>query len=111
MKSWKNLESTAGVDSIINASLENPQVIFKHSTTCPISAMALKRFEGGIANSKLDIHYLDLLKFREVSNYIASKLSVVHESPQALLLSNGKVVYHDSHLDISVDVINKALPA
>ena len=108
MVQWKNLDSEFQLKSIIEDSHSSPQVIFKHSTTCPISSMAKRRLEG---NWSLDInpYYLDLLSYRSISNAIADKLNVRHESPQIILIHNGKAIYNESHLDISVSGLRQSL--
>jgi len=110
MINWKNLESTETLDNIIEDSFNAPQVIFKHSTTCPISGMAKRRLEGGW-DIELSPYYLDLLSFRSISKDIEDRLAVRHESPQILLIKNGKTVYNESHLDISVSSLKESLDA
>jgi len=102
MTEFKTLENIEGVDLAIKASFARPVVIFKHSTTCPISSMAKARVDRAYKGDQIhfDFYHLDLLRFREVSNYIAEKLAVRHQSPQAIVVSNGEVIYHSSHLDI-----------
>ena len=72
--------------------------------------MALNRLESGwdIVDD-IPIYYLDLIQFREVSNYIADKTGVVHQSPQLILIKNGKAVYDSSHNGIQVDQVKTAL--
>lgn len=108
MIQWKNLDSEYQLDSIIEDSHTAPQIIFKHSTTCPISGMAKRRLEGGWS---LNTHpyYLDLLSYRSLSNAVADQFGVRHESPQVIIISNGKAVYNESHLDISVDKLVQTL--
>ncbi|MFT6338397.1 MAG: bacillithiol system protein YtxJ [Saprospiraceae bacterium] len=110
MINWKKLESTATLDSIIEDSFNAPQVIFKHSTSCPISGMAKRRLEG---EWELEVspYYLDLLSYRSISNAIEDKLSVIHESPQIILIVDGKVLYDESHLDISASSLQEILNA
>jgi len=108
MIEWKNLESIAKLDDIIEDSYNSPQIIFKHSTTCPISGMAKRRLEGGW-DIDLSPYYLDLLSFRSVSNAIADKLDVQHQSPQVILIKDGKAVYDESHLDISASTLQESL--
>lgn len=108
MIKWKNLDSTSQLESIIEDSYTAPQVIFKHSTTCPISSIAKSRLEGGW-NLDISPYYLDLLLYRSISNEIESSLGIRHESPQILLIHNGKVTYNESHLDISADKISENL--
>jgi len=108
---WIPLIELNQLDEIIELSQEKPVLIFKHSTRCGISSMALKGFERSydIDAEEIDIYFLDLLRFREISNEIVSKFNVQHQSPQAIVISKGKVVYNDSHYGISVDDIKKAI--
>ena len=109
MLQWNILDSKEQLESIIEESYQKPQVIFKHSTTCPISSMAKRRLEQNwsVATSP---YYLDLIRYRSVSNEIADRLSVIHESPQIILVKDGKAIYDESHLDISVDSLAEVLP-
>ena len=80
-------------------------VIFKHSTRCPISMMAKRRFEMDWDKLPADIplYFLDLIKYRDISNQIALDFHVYHESPQVLLIKAGECVLDQSHGGISVD--------
>ena len=109
--SWKNITSVAQLEAIEQESHATPVIIFKHSTSCPISAMAKNNFEANNNNGKEIYYYLDLLRFRDVSNAIAEKFDVRHESPQVILLKNGEVAHHDSHMAISFDYIQKQITA
>lgn len=98
--SWNDLTTTSEVDNIIHeASKKRPQIIFKHSTRCGISRMALSQFEDNydIPKEAVDAYYLDLLENREVSDYIAEVLNLDHQSPQIILISDGKLVHSESH--------------
>lgn len=106
---WNNLQSQKQIDDAVIASHDRYQVLFKHSTTCPISSMAKMRLESKWDLDNVDAHYLDLLSYRSISNYIAESLSVHHESPQVILLKNGEVIYDSSHLDISVEEIKESI--
>lgn len=110
---WITLETEDQLQKAIEASFQKPVVLFKHSTRCSISSMAKSRLERNwdFSSDDLDIYYLDLIAFRNVSNKIASDLSVEHASPQILVLDKGKVSFHTSHNDISVEAIQSALPA
>ena len=100
---WNSIESVSQIDDILHDSFKFPQVIFKHSTSCSISYMAKMRLDDGNAafKEKFQFHYLDLLRFRNISNEIAERLDVYHESPQVILLHKGEVIYDASHFDIS----------
>ncbi len=102
---WNQLHSLHDVEALIERSRTVPCLILKHSTSCPISAMAKNRLEKqwDIEGDELEPYYLDLLRHRDVSNYIASEFGVRHESPQVLLIKEGSCVHDASHLDIRVD--------
>ena len=99
MKNWKPITDISAVDEIIEASNERTQIIFKDSMTCGISAYAKSRLSEGndLMMDHADFNYLDLLRYRDVSNYIAEVFNVYHQSPQILIVKNGKVTYTASH--------------
>ena len=102
---WHTIISEEQLDTIQEASFHKPQLIFKHSTTCSISKMALSRFERAEAPDSIDFHYLDLLNYRAISNAIAEKFQVHHESPQVILIKNGECTYDESHYGIMMDEV------
>jgi bacillithiol system protein YtxJ len=101
---WEPLESVDQLDNIINNSTIKPKVIFKHSTRCGISRMVLNQFEKGFEKNEDDVTYyfLDLLNFRDVSNAVAEKLNVVHQSPQLIILYNKEILHIESHQGIDI---------
>lgn len=109
---WTALQSEAQIDQIILRSKTIPCLIFKHSLTCPISSMAKHRLEKkwDFEDNKIETYYLDLLKYRKVSNAVAEKFDVQHQSPQVLLIQDGFCTFDTSHLDISVKGIRSNLP-
>jgi bacillithiol system protein YtxJ len=108
---WVPLTDEAGIDNIVQQSKSKPQVIFKHSTRCSISSMALGRIERSAQPDGMDFYFLDLIKYRDISNKIAEQFSVYHESPQVLLIKNGACVYAESHSGIDMDeIIEQAGP-
>lgn len=109
MMTWKNITSVEDVDTILENSQQKVQLIFKHSTTCPISSMAKMRLEGDWDLDNVETHYLDLLAYRPVSNYIAESMGVHHESPQIIVLRDGEVILDASHLDITVAEVKEAI--
>jgi bacillithiol system protein YtxJ len=96
---WIPLESLDQLDKIIRASNKRTQIIFKHSTSCGISRMVMNMFVSSydFEAGRLDLYYLDLHAYRSVSNAVAHKLGVMHQSPQLLVVRNGEVVGHASH--------------
>lgn len=98
---WIQLTDLGQLEEIINLSHQEAVVIFKHSTRCNISRMALKQFENEFDLEGVVVPYfLDLLNHRDISNEIASRFQVEHQSPQLLLIKEGKSVYDASHSDI-----------
>jgi bacillithiol system protein YtxJ len=106
---WNKIENLTDLEAAISASNHQPIAIFKHSTRCSISSTALDRFER--AWQKTDQHQnlkpylLDLIQFREISNQVADQLEVRHESPQIIIIKEGKAVFHESHYGILLDDI------
>ncbi|VAW26263.1 hypothetical protein MNBD_BACTEROID04-2072 [hydrothermal vent metagenome] len=92
-------------------STTKPVLIFKHSTRCGVSRMALKNFERDydIDKTDLELYFLDILKYRELSNEVSEKFGVHHQSPQILLINNKSAIYHDSHYQISVETVKDIL--
>lgn len=100
---WKPLVSEMQLDELPLRSKERAQVIFKHSTTCGISRMVLNMFtkEFDLEAEAADLYFLDLHAHRDVSNSVAQRFGVVHQSPQLLIIKNGEVTVHASHGEIS----------
>lgn len=102
---WIPLTQEEQLNQIVEKSGTVPQVIFKHSTRCGTSAMVLSRLERSGTPSHIDFYFLDLIRYRDISNKIARQFSVHHESPQILVIRNGECVYDESHISISMDEV------
>ena len=102
---WIHLTDDEQLKQIISKSQIRPQVIFKHSTRCSISAVALQRLQKVSQPSDIDFYFLDLLSYRNLSNKIADIFKVPHESPQVLVIRDGNCVYEESHMGISMNEI------
>jgi bacillithiol system protein YtxJ len=104
---WKKIESEEDLKKAIDNSLHNKIAIFKHSTSCFISKTVLRNFEKEIESldQKVELYYLDLLAHRSISNKIANDLGITHQSPQLIVIENGKAISNASHQDISADQI------
>ncbi|MFS4468182.1 bacillithiol system redox-active protein YtxJ [Maribacter sp. 2210JD10-5] len=96
---WIALDHVSQLEKIAENSKGKPQLIFKHSTTCGISRMVLNMFTSKYAleAGQMDLYFLDLHAHRDISNEVAAKFQVMHQSPQLLIIKNGVVVQHDSH--------------
>ncbi len=109
---WVRLTEASDLDQLIEKeSFVKPVVLFKHSTRCSISAMALNRLENewNIEEELCVPVYLDLIAYRDISNKIASDLQITHQSPQILVVKEGRCVYTSSHSQINVRDIIDAL--
>lgn len=104
---WNDLTDLKQLDEIAEESATTPIIIFKHSTRCSISRMSLKNFEReyNIAEDSAKPYFLDLLEHRDISNAIASKFNVEHQSPQLIVIKDGKAIYHTSHSDIDAEAV------
>ena len=104
---WKTIESQKDLDAAIEKSSQQKVLIFKHSTRCFISKTVLRSFEKQMQESDKNFGYyfLDLLAYRSISNEIESRFDVVHQSPQLIVLENGKAIYNASHQNIDLDKI------
>jgi bacillithiol system protein YtxJ len=102
---WIHLTDEEQLKQVITKSHLQPQVIFKHSTRCSISALALQRLQKVSQPSDIGFYFLDLLSYRNLSNYIADVFQVPHESPQILMIRNGECVYDESHMSIGMSEI------
>ncbi|MEP7320608.1 MAG: bacillithiol system redox-active protein YtxJ [Saprospiraceae bacterium] len=110
--SWITLDNIDQLDALDQASYNQCVLIFKHSTRCSISDIALSRLKGK-STSTLFLEYsycLDVIKHRDISNEIAHRYQVHHETPQVLMIKNGDCFYEASHLDILPEEINEQIP-
>lgn len=107
---WNHLTELSQLDQLAEESNSNPILIFKHSRSCSISGTTLNRLERNwTLDSNAKVYFLDLLTFRDISNAVAEKFGVQHESPQVLIIENGKSVYDRSHFDINFGDIKNRL--
>ena len=102
---WILLEDEKQLDKIIADSNTIPQIIFKHSTRCGTSKMVKYRLDKNEAPAGINFYLLDLFKHRNISNKVASDFGIMHQSPQVLVINNGKCVYDESHSGILFDEI------
>ncbi|MFY8181017.1 MAG: bacillithiol system redox-active protein YtxJ [Flavobacterium sp.] len=105
---WRQLTDLGQLNEIVDLSNEKAVLIFKHSTRCSISRFALKQFENEFdLEEKITPYFLDLLNYRDVSNEIANRFDVFHQSPQILLIKNGKAIFSTSHDDIDAKFLER----
>jgi bacillithiol system protein YtxJ len=105
-----DLQQDRDLEQLLDRSNTDPVLIFKHSTQCSISTHVYEEF-AGFAEEVHDLLCAAVLVIenRKLSNAIAERLGVRHESPQALLIKNRKVIWHASHWSITSDSLHNAL--
>lgn len=106
---WIPLTTEAQLDEIVQLSETKPTIIFKHSTRCSISSTALSRLERAWDAAETPAYYLDLIAYRPISSAIAEKFDIEHQSPQVLVINQGKCSYSATHWDIAMDEIKPFL--
>lgn len=112
MATWKELTNTEEWTNILEKTSEKPVLVFKHSTTCPISAKAFKAFESYLndsPNNEVEYVLVKVQKSRPVSNLIESNLGVKHESPQTILVRDKKAIWDTDHSKITESSLSEAL--
>jgi bacillithiol system protein YtxJ len=106
----KELTSLADLDTVLGPA-SGPVALYKHSTQCGNSEAALEEVQAFEDKNPTGatIYYLDLLAHRDVSNAIAQRLGIRHESPQFIVLEDGKPVTVLNHRAIRLDALAKAM--
>ena len=108
---WQVLNDKNQIDHAIEISIKKPVVIFKHSTRCGISRMVLNQFQNNamFEEDAVLLLYLDLLNYRDISNEIANRFNIEHQSPQLIIIKNGKIVHHSAHSAIVPSAVSHIL--
>jgi len=99
------INDTNALEQVLARSHNEPVILFKHSTTCPISASAYRQ----MSQVSGDVSLVVVQRARDVSNEIEARTGIRHESPQAIVLRNGEAVWTASHFDITSDAVEKAV--
>lgn len=102
---FNEITSVEELDELFAQSSAKPIALFKHSLTCPISAGVYQE----VSRADADLNIVIMQKARGVSDEIARRTGVRHESPQAIVLRDGKPVYHASHYDVTAEEISEKL--
>jgi bacillithiol system protein YtxJ len=94
------------LQSLLAASNQRPILVFKHSNSCGISSRAYREME-----ELENVNLLEVQTARELSRELAAITGVPHETPQVIVLRNGKAVWHASHYDVKAVVVAEAMQA
>lgn len=94
----------------LNKEMKKSFFIYKHSTICPTSSRSQYNIETFLKTYNFPIYRVLVIESRLLSNYIADFFSVIHQSPQVLLISNQKCLWHASHLAITETALAERIP-
>ena len=106
-KNFFRIEDRASLNNLITDSKQRPVIIFKHSNTCSISSRAYREME----KLEGEVNILEVQSAREISREFADLTGVRHETPQVVVLRDGKAVWNASHFDVTANDVAKALKA
>ena len=104
-KNFVKLVGSEALEELLNRSEEGPVVIFKHSTTCSVSAAAydeMRQFVG-------EVCLIEVQRARELSKEVETKTGVRHETPQVIVIEKGKVVWNASHWKVTAQAVADAV--
>jgi len=104
------ITSTEQLQNVLKASAEQPVLLFKHSTSCPISARAnqeVLNYLNDRPNENVTYSLIHVIEDRPVSLEAADRLSVKHESPQAILIKDGIAIWNTSHSNITAEALER----
>ena len=106
------LTDVLSLDAAIAESRERPVLLFKHSRYCGVSCEALDELQSHIEGAPVEVTYrmITVQTHRPVSDAVSQRLGLRHETPQAILLRDGKVVWNASHFRITATQLDQALP-
>lgn len=111
MAEFKEITCSQEFEEILDESCQRKIILFKHSTTCSISARAWQEVRNFIQESSDEVlvAMIKVIESRPVCSQVTENLGVKHESPQVLVLSNRKVLWHGSHQSVTQNNIKNAL--
>ncbi len=111
MPSPTPLYDVKSLDAAIAESRERPVLLFKHSRYCGVSCEALDELQSHIESARGNASYkmITVQTHRPVSDAVAQRLGLRHETPQAILLRDGQIVWNASHFRITATHLDNAL--
>lgn len=97
-------------EQLVADSHDRPVFVFKHSTRCPISASRWRVFQSfAERESRAAFHMVNVIQDGTLSRTITAETGIGHQSPQAILLYQGKPVWNASHYSITEEDMTAAL--
>ena len=105
MSNFNPVSDAAALEELFARSNEGPVLLFKHSNSCPISARAYDQMEG----IETPVCIVVVQQSRDLSREIEQRTGVPHETPQALVIRNGRAVWNASHFDVTAQAVEQAV--
>jgi len=108
----QELKTIEELDHALDESRERPVLFFKHSLTCPVSSRAFRELQSYLddnANPRTSYKLITVQRARAVSDEVASRLQIEHETPQAILVRNGREQWNASHYEITAEALAQAI--
>ncbi len=111
MQTIATIDTVDALDAVLAGTTTRPTLIFKHSLTCGTSAMAMEEMQDLMSDppADVDVWLVRIQAARAVSDAIESRLRIRHESPQALLVRDGQVVWSATHFRVMAEVVRTAI--
>jgi bacillithiol system protein YtxJ len=106
-KNFLRVDDKESLEQLLSSSKERPVVVFKHSNSCPISSYAYREME----KLEGEVNLLEIQAAQDVSKEVEDRTGIRHESPQVIVLRDGKAVWNASHYDVSAGEVKKAVEA
>ena len=108
---WNRISDAEDFQSIVKKSVQKPQLIYKHSPSCSVSFLTKRDLDSNAQqlSEKADMYLINVIQERALSNAIAQELAIRHESPQAILLKDGKVAWEGSHWQVNEEAISSKI--
>ena len=106
---FRSLSTTADWTEAQEQSEDQPVLVFKHSSACPVSAEADSELKGLAEDAGLPVYRIVVQESRALSDTIADTLDVRHETPQAIVLEDRRPVFDASHFDVTADAVRDAV--
>ena len=105
MSNFNAVQDAAALEELFERSKEGPVLLFKHSNSCPISARAYDQMEG----VETPVSIVVVQQSRDLAREIERRTGVAHETPQALVIRDGRAVWHASHFDVTAQAVEQAV--
>ncbi len=105
---WNSINAVKDLMEIWENKNDKVKLFFKHSKRCNISDMALSRFERNwnlTETTEVELYFIDLIAYRDVSNMLSQLSSIIHQSPQVIVFRNDEVIHTSSHGSIDAKTI------